>query len=65
VSTIDAALQPRWTHQRRMTVARDLLPSLELASLISQRLTIERAGEAYQLVDEHPDQVVQVVLTYP
>lgn len=65
VSTIDAALQPRWTHQRRMTVARDLLPSLELASLISQRFPIERAGEAYQLVDAHPDQVVQVVLTYP
>jgi len=64
VSTIDAALQPRWTHQRRMALALDLLPRLELRSLISQRFPVEHAAAAFALVDEHPDGTVQVLLTY-
>jgi 2-desacetyl-2-hydroxyethyl bacteriochlorophyllide A dehydrogenase len=65
VSTIDAALQPRWTHQRRLALARDLLPGLELSSLISHRIPLGQAAEAYELVDQRADQTVQVVLTYP
>jgi 2-desacetyl-2-hydroxyethyl bacteriochlorophyllide A dehydrogenase len=64
VGTIDAALQPRWSHARRLALARDLLSQLELRSLISHRFPIERAAEAYRLVDEHPEETVQVVLTY-
>jgi 2-desacetyl-2-hydroxyethyl bacteriochlorophyllide A dehydrogenase len=64
VSTIDAALQPRWTHERRLSHARELLPHLELSSLISHRIPIEQAAAAYALVDQHPDQVVQVVFSY-
>jgi 2-desacetyl-2-hydroxyethyl bacteriochlorophyllide A dehydrogenase len=64
VSTIDAALQPRWTHQRRLALARDLLPRLELSALISHRIPLARAAEAFALVDAHPDQTIQVVLTY-
>jgi len=65
VSTIDAALQPRWNYGRRLDLARDLLRDLQLGPLISHRLPIERAAEAYRLVDEHPEQTVQVVLDYP
>ena len=64
VSTIDAALQPRWTHARRMATARDLLASLDLERLISHRFPIDRAAEAYALIDAHPDQVTQVLLDY-
>jgi threonine dehydrogenase-like Zn-dependent dehydrogenase len=64
VSTIDSALQPRWTQQRRLALARDLLPRLELNALISQRFPVEQAAEAFALVDEHPEQTVQVLLTY-
>lgn len=64
VSTIDAALQPRWTHARRLDVARDLLKSLQLAPLVSHRYPLDRAAEAYALVDSHPDRVTQVLLTY-
>jgi 2-desacetyl-2-hydroxyethyl bacteriochlorophyllide A dehydrogenase len=64
VSTIDGALQPRWTYQRRTDLARDLLPRLELNSLISHRIPVEQAAQAFALVDEHPEQVTQVVLTY-
>ena len=64
VSTIDAGLQPRWSHARRLALACDLLPRLELAPLISQRIPVEQAAEAYALIDQHPDRTVQVVLTY-
>jgi 2-desacetyl-2-hydroxyethyl bacteriochlorophyllide A dehydrogenase len=64
VSTIDAALQPRWTHQRRLELARDLLAQLELSALITHRFPVDRAAEAYALVDTHADQTVQVVLEY-
>jgi 2-desacetyl-2-hydroxyethyl bacteriochlorophyllide A dehydrogenase len=64
VSTIDAALQPRWSHARRLAIARDMLPHLDLAPLISHRFPIQAAAEAYRLVDEHPDKTVQVVFTY-
>jgi 2-desacetyl-2-hydroxyethyl bacteriochlorophyllide A dehydrogenase len=64
VSTIDGALQPRWSRQRRLEVARDLLPELELTSLISHCFPIQRAAEAYALLDSRPEDTVQVVLTY-
>jgi 2-desacetyl-2-hydroxyethyl bacteriochlorophyllide A dehydrogenase len=64
VSTIDAALQPRWTHRRRLLLARDLLPQLELNSLISHRFPVEQAADAFLLVDQAADQTVQVLLTY-
>ena len=64
VSTIDAALQPRWTHARRLALARDLLPHLQLKPLISQRFPVEQAAAAFALVDQHPEQTVQVLLTY-
>jgi threonine dehydrogenase-like Zn-dependent dehydrogenase len=41
-----------------------LLSRLHLAELISHRLPLERAAEAYALIDRHPEQTVQVVLTY-
>ena len=64
VSTIDAALQPRWTRERRLAVARDLLPRLELNPLISHQIRFEQAAQAYRLVDEQPAETVQVLLTY-
>ena len=64
VSTIDAALQPRWSRGRRLALARDLLPRLELKSLVSHRFPIDQAASAYALIDAHPEETVQVVLTY-
>ncbi len=64
VGTIDAALQPRWTHARRLALVCELLPQLQLEPLISHRMPFAHAAEAYRLVDEHPEATVQVVLTY-
>lgn len=65
VSTVDPALEPRWSRDRRLTVALDLLCRLELGSLITHRFPIEHAADAYALVDRRPEDSVQVVLTYP
>jgi 2-desacetyl-2-hydroxyethyl bacteriochlorophyllide A dehydrogenase len=64
VGTIEASLQPRWSRERRLGLACDLVSELQLIPLISQCLPFERAAEAYCLVDEHPEETVQVVLTY-
>jgi 2-desacetyl-2-hydroxyethyl bacteriochlorophyllide A dehydrogenase len=64
VGTVAAALQPRWSHARRMALARAELQRLTLAPLITQRVAFEDAASAYQLIDAGPEQTVQVVLRY-
>lgn len=64
VSSVDPALAPRWDRERRCDLARRLLSRLPLDGLISHRVPFERAAEAYRLITEHPEETVQVVLTY-
>jgi 2-desacetyl-2-hydroxyethyl bacteriochlorophyllide A dehydrogenase len=64
VGAVDPALAPRWDRARWTAYATSLLAELELAPLISHRFPYTRASEAYALVDGHPDDVVQVLLTY-
>ena len=65
VGRLDPGLGPRWNHARRSKTVLDLLPRLSLDRLVSQHFPFERAAEAYRLVDEHPEETVQVVLSYP
>ncbi len=64
VGTIDPALSPRWNRTRRAALARDLLRQLDFTSLISHRVPFERAAEAYHLLDERPEEAIQVLVTY-
>jgi threonine dehydrogenase-like Zn-dependent dehydrogenase len=64
VSSVDPALEPRWSRGRRLALALYLLPTLQLAPLITHRIPFSRAAEAYMLVDQHPEETVQVILTY-
>jgi 2-desacetyl-2-hydroxyethyl bacteriochlorophyllide A dehydrogenase len=64
VSSVDPALEPRWSRARRRALALDLLTTLKLAPLITHRIPFDRAAEAYALVDRRPGETVQVVLTY-
>ncbi len=65
VSHLDPTLEPRWSMRRRRELAMSLLPELELAPLISHRIPVQDAAAAYKLVDRHPDEAIQVILTYP
>ena len=64
VGDIDGALRPRWGRERRLALATDLLPELQLTELITHRFPFARAAEAYALLDERPAETVQVVLEY-
>ena len=64
VSTVDPSLTPRWSVERRRALAARLLAELPLHRLVTHRVPFARAAEAYRLVAEHPEQTVQVILTY-
>ncbi len=64
VSNLDSAVSDRWSFERRREHALQLLPELELGGLITHRCPFQRAAGAYRLIDEHPEETVQVVLTY-
>jgi len=57
-------LGARWDHARRLALAVDLLQELELHPLITHAIRFTEAAAAYELVDQRPDEVIQVVLTY-
>jgi 2-desacetyl-2-hydroxyethyl bacteriochlorophyllide A dehydrogenase len=64
VGHVNPALAPRWDRERRMELAMRLLTELPLEKLISHSIPFEEAPSAYRLVDEHPDETLQVVLRY-
>lgn len=64
VGRIDPELGTRWDLARRTETVLGLLPRLRLKELISHPIPFEGAPEAYRLVDESPDEVVQVVLIH-
>lgn len=64
VSRLSGHLLSRWTKERRMDVALESLRSLPTDDLISHRIPLERAAEAYRLLDESPEDCLQVLLTY-
>jgi len=64
VSHIDPDHADRWDKDRRLDVVRSWLADRDLAQLLTHEIPIDRAAEAYRLLDERPDDVVQVALTY-
>jgi 2-desacetyl-2-hydroxyethyl bacteriochlorophyllide A dehydrogenase len=64
VSNLDPSLSPRWTILRRRELAVRYLGELSLGEMVSHVVPFDRAAEAYSLVDQHPSEVVQVVLDY-
>jgi len=57
-------LTPRWDSDRRMDTVLGLLGRLKLRDLISHRIPFGEASEAYKLLDERPEEALQVIFTY-
>jgi 2-desacetyl-2-hydroxyethyl bacteriochlorophyllide A dehydrogenase len=57
-------LEPRWDRSRRTETVLGLLGRLDLEELISHRVPFEKSPEAYPLLDEGPEEAVQIVFTY-
>jgi 2-desacetyl-2-hydroxyethyl bacteriochlorophyllide A dehydrogenase len=64
VSTLDPSLGPRWTLSRRRELVVRYLAEIDFEPLITHTIPFARAAEAYRMIDEQPEQVVQVVLEY-
>ena len=57
----------RWTEQRNIQAVLDLMGSgrLDVSPLITHRFSIDRAKEAYQLIETQKKPYLGMVLTYP
>lgn len=64
VSTIAPELSARWTKQRRYELVWRIMQMLPLTHLHTHTFPAEEAALAFDLVDKHPDQTIQVGLTY-
>ena len=64
VSSISPELTGRWTKERRFSVAWEMLKSISPERLITHKIPLTNAEQAFHLIDLDPAQTVQVVLTY-
>ena len=64
VSTISPELSGRWDKNRRFEVTWDALKRIQPEKWITHRFPIEEAGKAYQLLDENPQEAIQIMITY-
>jgi len=65
VSTLAPELGGRWTKARRMDTAWEMLRQVRPARWITHQFPMQEARRAYQLIDEAPEQTIQVVFAYP
>ena len=64
ISGISPELSHRWSAARRMEAVLSLMPKLNLEGLITDVVDLEGAAAAYEMIDKHPEDVLQVVLDY-
>ncbi|MBI5932123.1 MAG: zinc-binding alcohol dehydrogenase [Chloroflexi bacterium] len=64
VSAIAPELSARWDKSRRFGVAWDALARIKPERWITHRVPLNEAAEAYRLLDERPQETIQVLLTY-
>ena len=64
VSTIAPELSGRWDKARRFEVALEALERIQPQKWITHRFSLEQAEEAYRLLDESPEETIQVIFDY-
>lgn len=64
VSTIAPELSGRWQKPRLLELAWRMLREIRPRRFITHRLPFSDAAAAYRLLDQHPQDTIQVVLTY-
>lgn len=64
VSSISPELSARWDKSRRFDVAWAALRRIRPERWITQRFALAQAAEAYRLLDERPEETIQVVFIY-
>jgi len=64
VSTVGPELSGRWNKARRFNAAWRALERVKPEQWITHRVPLNKAVEAYQLLDEDPQETIQVLITY-
>jgi threonine dehydrogenase-like Zn-dependent dehydrogenase len=64
VSSISPELSARWDKSRRFNVAWKALEQIKPEKWITHRFALDDAQEAYRLLDENPQETVQVIFDY-
>jgi len=64
VSTIASGLRGRWSKDRRLATALNRLRQLDTAEIITDRLPVERAAEAFERIESSPEDTLQVLLSH-
>lgn len=64
VSTIAPELGGRWDKARRFEVVLEALERIHPQKWITHRFSLEQAEEAYRLLDESPEETIQVIFDY-
>jgi 2-desacetyl-2-hydroxyethyl bacteriochlorophyllide A dehydrogenase len=64
VSTIAPELSGRWDKVRRFDVAWKALERVKPEKWITHRFPLEQAENAYRLLDENPQETIQILITY-
>ena len=64
VSTISPELSGRWDKSRRFDVAWKALERIKPEKWITHRFSLENAAEAYRLLDENPQETIQVIFEH-
>lgn len=64
VSTLAPQFSVRWTKNRRLNVALEMIRQLNPGRFVTHRFDVQRAAQAYELLDKRPQEAVQVLLTY-
>lgn len=64
VSTLPPEFAARWDRTRRLQTAWEMIRRHRPSRLITHAIPLERAAEAYELLDRRPEEALQVVFTY-
>jgi len=64
VSTLAPEFSGRWTKNRRLATAWDMIRKIRPAPLITHQYPIRQANEAFVLLDKNPTEAIQVIITY-
>ena len=64
VSSLNPEYSGRWDKSRRFQVAWGMIERLKPSRLITQSIPIEKADQAYRMLDQNPGESIQVILEY-
>jgi 2-desacetyl-2-hydroxyethyl bacteriochlorophyllide A dehydrogenase len=64
VSTVDPAWSGRWSKARRLDTAWAMIRLVQPERLVTHRVAVCDAAQAYAMLDQQPEQALQVMVTY-